>query len=141
MLAIGNQILIFVKAYREQLTGMLRKDGYNAYSIWKISSSFAAPTRLAFNSVRQMEQMGAVIWTPEGVLDEIRSLLEPYNPNGVEISLKTDLSSELNIDSVAAMNLVMEIEDKFELDIPINQLPDMNTPKDLVEIVLARVNK
>lgn len=85
--------------------------------------------------------MGAVIWTPEGVLDEIRSLLEPYNPNGVEIGLETDFSSELNIDSVAAMNLVMEIEDKFELDIPINQLPDMNTPKDLVDIVLARINK
>jgi acyl carrier protein len=88
-----------------------------------------------------MEQTGAVIWTPEGVLDEIRSLMEPYNPNGVKISLETDFSSELNIDSVAAMNLVMEIEDKFELDIPINQLPDMNTPKDLVDIVLARVNK
>ena len=88
-----------------------------------------------------MEHMGAVIWTPEGVLDEIRSLLEPYNPNGVEIGLETDFSSELNIDSVAAMNLVMEIEDKFELDIPINQLPDMNTPKDLVDIVLARINK
>ncbi len=88
-----------------------------------------------------MEQMGAVIWTPEGVMDEIRSLLEPYNPNGVEIGLETDFSSELNIDSVAAMNLVMDIEDKFELDIPINQLPDMNTPKDLVDIVLTRVNK
>ena len=88
-----------------------------------------------------MEQMGAVIWTPEDVLDEIRSLLQPYNPNGIEIGLETDFSSELNIDSVAAMNLVMEIEDKFELDIPINQLPDMNTPKDLVDIVLARVNK
>ena len=85
--------------------------------------------------------MSAVIWTPESVLDEIRSLLEPYNPNGVEITLETDFSSELNIDSVAAMNLVMEIEDKFELDIPINQLPDMNTPRDLVDIVLARVNK
>lgn len=86
-----------------------------------------------------MEQMGVVIWTPEGVLDEIRSLLEPYNPNGVKINLATDFSSELNIDSVAAMNLVMEIEDKFELDIPINLLPDMNSPKDLVDIVLARV--
>ncbi len=88
-----------------------------------------------------MEQTSTVIWTPEGVLDEIRSLLEPYNPNGVEINLGTDFSSELNIDSVAAMNLVMEIEDKFELDIPINQVPDMNTPKDLVDIVLTRVNK
>ena len=88
-----------------------------------------------------MEQMGAVIWTPEVVLDEIRGLLQPYNPHGVDIGLTTDFSSELNIDSVAAMNLVMDIEDKFELDIPINQLPDMNTPKDLVDIVLARVNK
>ena len=87
-----------------------------------------------------MEQIDEAIWTPEGVLGEIRSLLEPYNPNGVDISLETDFSSELNIDSVAAMNLVMEIEDKFELDIPINLLPDMNSPKDLVDIVLARVN-
>ena len=87
------------------------------------------------------EQMvDEVIWTPEGVLDEIRSLLQPYNPNNVEIGLNTDFSTDLNVDSVAAMNLVMEIEDKFELDIPINLLPDMNTPKDLVEIVLARVN-
>jgi len=88
-----------------------------------------------------MEQMVAVIWTPENVLDEVQSLLEAYNPNGVKIGLATDLSSELNIDSVAAMNLVMEIEDRFELDIPINQLPDMNTPKDLVDIVLTRINK
>jgi len=88
-----------------------------------------------------MEQMVAVIWTPENVLDEIRSLLEAYNPNGVKIGSATNLSSELNIDSVAAMNLVMEIEDRFELDIPINQLPDMDTPKDLVDIVLTRVNK
>ena len=88
-----------------------------------------------------MEQIVAVIWTPENVLDEIRSLLEAYNPNGVKIGSATDLSSELNIDSVAAMNLVMEIEDRFELDIPINQLPDMDTPKDLVDIVLTRVNK
>ena len=88
-----------------------------------------------------MEQMVTVIWTPENVLDEIRSLLEAYNPNGVKIGSATNLSSELNIDSVAAMNLVMEIEDRFELDIPINQLPDMDTPKDLVDIVLTRVNK
>jgi acyl carrier protein len=88
-----------------------------------------------------MEQTGAVIWTPEGVLDEVKSLLEPYNPDGVDINSETDFSSELNIDSVAAMNLVMEIEDRFELDIPINDLPDMNTPKDLVDIVIARINK
>ena len=82
--------------------------------------------------------MNATEMTTETVFDEIRSLLEPYNPNGVDISLETDLSSELNVDSVAAMTLVMEIEDKFDLDMPINLLPDMNCPRDLVDVVLAQ---
>ena len=84
--------------------------------------------------------MSVVVWTVEGIFDEIRSLLEPYNPDGIEIGPTTDLSSNLNIDSVAAMNLVMEIEDRFNLDIPINLLPKMNCPQDLVDIVVARLD-
>jgi acyl carrier protein len=76
--------------------------------------------------------------TADTVFNEIRALLEPYNPNGVEIGLETDLTSELSVDSVAAMTLVMEIEDKYEFDIPINLLPDMNCPRDLVEVVLSQ---
>lgn len=72
------------------------------------------------------------------VFDEIRKLLEPYNPNSVDIVMETDLAMELNVDSVAAMTLLMEIEDKFELDIPINLLPDMNCPRDLVDVVLTQ---
>lgn len=78
--------------------------------------------------------------TAETVFNEVRTLLEPYNPNGVDIGMETDLAAELNVDSVAAMTLIMEIEDKFDLDIPINLLPDVNCPRDLVEAVLSQAN-
>jgi acyl carrier protein len=45
------------------------------------------------------------------------------------------------MDSVAAMNLVMEIEDRFEIDVPISLLPDVNSMRDLVDVVLAQLSK
>ena len=36
-------------------------------------------------------------------------------------------AADLNVDSVAAMDLIMEIEDRFEIDIPINLVSDMTT--------------
>ena len=80
-------------------------------------------------------------WNSEQVFDKVSGLLEPYNTGGVKIGPETDLSSELNMDSVAAMDLVMEIEDTFEIDFPISNLPDVSTPKDLVDLILAALNK
>ena len=80
-------------------------------------------------------------WTADMVQEEIIKLLEPFNPKGVEITLDTDLSADLLMDSVAAMNLVMEIEDRFEIDIPISLLPDVNSLQDLVDVVLAQLSK
>ena len=80
-------------------------------------------------------------WTADMVQEEIIKLLQPFNPKGVEITLDTDLSADLLMDSVAAMNLVMEIEDRFEIDIPISLLPDVNSLQDLVDVVLAQLSK
>ena len=80
-------------------------------------------------------------WTAETVQVEVIKLLQPFNPKGIDITLETDLSADLYMDSVAAMNLVMEIEDRFELDIPISLLPDVNSPRDLVDVVLAQLSK
>ena len=85
--------------------------------------------------------MTGIELTEERVFAEIRQLLEPYNPNAIEIGMETDLTSELNVDSVAAMTLVMEIEETFELDIPINLLPEMTSPRDLVDVVMAQAKR
>ena len=54
---------------------------------------------------------------------------------GTRSSPSTDLAADLNVDSVAAMDLIMEIEDRFEIDIPINLVSDMTTVADLVALV------
>lgn len=73
------------------------------------------------------------------VLREICVLLEAHNPNHIAITEETDLSADLNIDSVAAMDLIMNIEDKFEIDIPLNQVGELRSVRDLAEVVRAQL--
>ena len=73
------------------------------------------------------------------VLWEICRLLEAHNPNKIEITEETDLSADLNIDSVAAMDVIMNIEDRFEIDIPLNQVGELRNVRDLAEVVRAQI--
>ncbi len=73
------------------------------------------------------------------VFQEIRTLLDTHNQNQVEITPDTDLNADLNIDSVAAMDLIMNIEDKFEIDIPLNLVSDLHSVRDLAEVVRAQL--
>jgi acyl carrier protein len=75
----------------------------------------------------------------DDVFREICALLEAHNPNGIEISEETDLSADLNIDSVAAMDLLMNLEDKFEIDIPLNMVGELRSVRDLAEVVRAQL--
>ncbi|MCB2055806.1 MAG: acyl carrier protein [Geminicoccaceae bacterium] len=72
---------------------------------------------------------------------QVLALLERYNPKKIEVTRETALGDDLNIDSVAAMDVVMEIEDMFEIDVPINQVADLRTVGDLVDLVRRQVEK
>ncbi|MGM0560966.1 MAG: acyl carrier protein [Pseudomonadota bacterium] len=71
----------------------------------------------------------------DSVFQDICGFLEQYNRNKIEITGSTDLNSDLNIDSVAAMDIIMEVEDRYDIDIPINLVADMRTVDDLVSAV------
>ncbi len=73
--------------------------------------------------------------TKDEISARIIDLVERHNPKGLTILLETDLTEELEIDSVAAMDLVMEIEEEFDLNIPVNEVADLRTVGDLVELV------
>lgn len=73
------------------------------------------------------------------ICGEIITLLGPFNKAGIEITSETQLTEDLEMDSMAAMNLVMEIEDKFDIDIPINLLSEVTCPKHLAEIVVQQL--
>jgi acyl carrier protein len=74
------------------------------------------------------------------VLREVTAILGRYNTAGKPIEPATDLAADLNVDSVAAMDVIMEIEDRFEIDIPINLVSDITTVADLVALVERQLN-
>ena len=71
----------------------------------------------------------------------IYKLLEPFNGNGTRLSPDTDISADLNIDSVTVMDFVMEVEDHFDIEVPLNLLAETRTIADLAKVVEARVTK
>jgi acyl carrier protein len=70
---------------------------------------------------------------------DICTLVRKFAPGGVALTPTTELSADLSIDSVAAMDLVMEIEDRFGIDVPVNQLSELRTLGDLAGLVAGRL--
>jgi len=61
----------------------------------------------------------------EQVFEDVVTLLKPFNKKGIEITRDTDFSTDLDLDSLAVMDLVAAIEDHFDITIPLNLLPDL----------------
>ena len=70
---------------------------------------------------------------------DLCTILEKYAPAQVDLTPTTELSGDLNIESVAAMDLIMEIEDKFGIDIPMNLVSDLRSFQDLVDVVRQQI--
>lgn len=77
----------------------------------------------------------AIAADSQALLDGIREQLAPYNKSGIELTEATDINADLNIDSVAILDLLMTIEDAYDISIPINRLADVRTVGDLTTTV------
>jgi acyl carrier protein len=75
----------------------------------------------------------------ESIVSDLCDMLQRYNKEQIRLSAETSLGSELNIDSVEVMDLIMEIEDKFNIDIPINLISDVERIEDLAKLVDDRM--
>ena len=75
------------------------------------------------------------------IIDEICLLLAPHNKANIALSVNTDIPAELNIDSVGVLDFIMDVEDKFDIEIPMNVVAETHTIGDLVRVVQKRVNK
>lgn len=74
------------------------------------------------------------------VFDEIVRLLEPFRKTTAPISNATDISRDLNLDSLAIMNFLMDLEEEFDISIPLNLVPEIQTVGDLVTTI-ARIRE
>ena len=62
---------------------------------------------------------------------EIVAVLEARIPPGAQIAPKAKIARDLGLDSVAVMDFVMDIEDHFDISIPLDRIAEVETVDDL----------
>lgn len=68
---------------------------------------------------------------------EIAEVLATRLPAGTQISGQTRIARDLGLDSVAVMDFVMDIEDHFDISIPLDRIAEVETVEDLSRAVQA----
>ncbi len=70
-----------------------------------------------------------------GTLDQVVSILRRFQKGEGRIDPTSSLADDLRLDSLAVMDLMMELEDQFDVTIPLNVLPEIRTVGELAEFV------
>jgi acyl carrier protein len=76
------------------------------------------------------------------ILEQLNGLLKPYINADSDIVLteNSDLMADLGLNSVKVMDLLLNIEDHFDISIPLSELPDVRTVKDFA-LLLQKMTK
>ncbi len=69
--------------------------------------------------------------TVEEILSDVIPILKRFTKPDMEVTADNHLMHDLDLDSVKVMELMMELEDHFDISIPLNALPDVNTVAEL----------
>lgn len=67
----------------------------------------------------------------ESVINDVIPILRKFTKPDTVITEDSYLMRDLELDSVKVMELMMEIEDHFDISIPLNALPDVNSVAEL----------
>lgn len=59
------------------------------------------------------------------IQQKIMALIAPFNKKNIPLLPTTTFATDLDLDSLTVMDLVAEIEDEFDIVIPLNLLPDL----------------
>jgi len=70
-------------------------------------------------------------------IDFIQNVVEDDNT----IEAHSSLVKDLDFDSVEIMELIEDFEDKYEIEIPIARLPELETVEDLVRLVCPLIQQ
>jgi acyl carrier protein len=66
----------------------------------------------------------------QNILNQLFEIIKPSVKDGRQLEEDTDLVADLGLDSLKVMTLVEEVEDQFDISIPLNILANVRTIKD-----------
>ena len=69
------------------------------------------------------------------VLRKVCQKLRQFNVRNLDLTVETDITGDLEIDSVAVLDLIMEVEDEYGISFPMNLLSEIRTVGDLVRAI------
>ncbi len=69
------------------------------------------------------------------ILDELFDVVGRCNPRAVDLTAGTRFVDDMGLDSLAVMELVAEVEDHFDINLPLNLLPRIRTLSDLADTI------
>ncbi len=64
------------------------------------------------------------------ILTELYEILTPYVKKELTLDEGTELVADIGLDSLQVMQILLEVEDRFDISIPLNIIPDVRTIKD-----------
>jgi acyl carrier protein len=67
------------------------------------------------------------------ILADVIKFMTPLVPQGQQLTPDTDLVADLGFDSLKVMKLLEEVEDSYDISIPLNVLPEIRTVSDFSE--------
>jgi len=70
-------------------------------------------------------------------MEEICHELAPYQAEQKLVTAETVIYRDLSIDSLAVMDIVLELEERFDVAIPINAVAEIRTVQELADTIIA----
>lgn len=75
------------------------------------------------------------------VYARILELIEPLNTKKIALGEATSFAGDMEMDSLTVMDLVASMEDEWDIVIPLNMLPDLETIGQVSDAVTTLVTK
>lgn len=75
--------------------------------------------------------------TKDVIFADIARLLERFRAGDKPITGDTVIAEDLTMDSLQVMDLMMELEDRFDVSIPLNLVPEIATVGQLADTIFA----
>ncbi len=79
--------------------------------------------------------------TREEAYDKICELLKPYNPKNRPIEMSSGIMSDLEVDSTAVFDIIMGLEDHYDISIPMEMVSDIKTVGELSSAIIELTSK
>ena len=68
----------------------------------------------------------------ETLLKQVCEFIDPLVEDGARVGKETDFVADLGFDSLKVMKLLEQVEDHYDISMPLNVLPDIRTVNDFV---------